>query len=338
MNHLKTGNANYGAGSYVKYKFGGKELQEFGAYDFGARMYMADMGRWNGIDAFSEVSRRWNPYNYAFNNPVRFVDPDGNMIYINDGQNEYRYDKGKTEIYDAETKNWKAVDSNTKLSPFVISIVSSLFLLENGGGNGSALVGYFDKKQEKYKTENNIKIQSTTEGNSYLNGVAYINLSSVNDKLPTVDGYFTRPLFIALAHEMAHGMDPHRNSVIPQTWVTSNGVDISRSEIYASHIENQIRAEWGISLRSSYVSVSNNINLKGQDVRTILVDKFGNSVQYDNREKQINGVSGSDKSQAYDSFFPDKKASPLTKRYNYYENTPQPNFLRLFLLYHSVNK
>jgi RHS repeat-associated protein len=338
MNHLKTGNAYFGTGSYVKYKFGSKELQEFGAYDFGARMYMADIGRWTGIDAFSEVSRRWNPYNYAFDNPVRFVDPDGNMIYINDGQSKYRYDHGKLDLYDSETKTWTAVDSDTKLSPFVISMVSSLFLLENGGGNGSKLVGYFDKKQEKYKTENNITIQSTTEGNNYLKGVAYINMSSVNDKLPTVDGYLTRPLFIALGHEMAHGMDPYGNSAIPLTWVTIQGVDISRSEIYASHIENQIRAEWGISLRSSYVIVKNNKELEGQDKKTILVDKFGNSVQYDNRGQQINGVSGSDKLQAYDSFFPDKKVSPLLKRYNYYENTPQPNFLRLFLLYHSVNK
>lgn len=333
MNHLKTGNAYFGLASYKNYKFGGKELQEFGAYDFGARIYMADIGRWTGIDAYAEVSRRWNPYNYAFDNPVKFVDPDGNLIYINDGQNQFRYDKGKTEVYNCDTMAWENVaDSKIKMSAFVTAIVSSLFLLENGGGTSSTLVGFFEKK------ENDIKIQSTTAGNYYLNGAAYINLSSVNDKFPTVDGYLTRPLFIALGHEMAHGMDPERNSIIPQTWVEIDGVKIDRSEIYASHVENKIRAEWGISLRSSYAIAKNNKDLEGQEVKTILVDKFGNSVQYDNREKQINGVSGSDKFQAYDSFFPERKVSPLTKRYNYYENTPQPNFLRLFLLYHSVNR
>ncbi|MDP9958128.1 YD repeat-containing protein, partial [Epilithonimonas hungarica] len=35
-------------GSPLNYKFGGKELQESGMYDFGARNYMPDVGRWFG--------------------------------------------------------------------------------------------------------------------------------------------------------------------------------------------------------------------------------------------------------------------------------------------------
>ena len=50
MNHLKTGNAYFAQGSYKSYKFGGKELQETGLYDFGARFYMADMARWGSVD------------------------------------------------------------------------------------------------------------------------------------------------------------------------------------------------------------------------------------------------------------------------------------------------
>ncbi|AZA52050.1 DUF6443 domain-containing protein [Chryseobacterium sp. G0201] len=78
MNHLKTGNAYFGQSSFKNYKFGKKELQETGFYDFGNRMYMNDGVRWMSPDPLSEEFSNWSPYNYAFNNPIRFTDPDGN--------------------------------------------------------------------------------------------------------------------------------------------------------------------------------------------------------------------------------------------------------------------
>jgi len=64
-------------GSLFNYKFGTKELQETGFYDFGARMFMPDLGRWFNVDPLAEKMRRYSPYNYAFNNPIKFIDPDG---------------------------------------------------------------------------------------------------------------------------------------------------------------------------------------------------------------------------------------------------------------------
>ncbi|MEC3875816.1 RHS repeat domain-containing protein [Chryseobacterium salviniae] len=69
--NILQGNPSY------NYKYNGKELQETGMYDYGARFYMPDIVRTPQIDPLTEKMPEWSPYSYAFNNPIRNTDPTG---------------------------------------------------------------------------------------------------------------------------------------------------------------------------------------------------------------------------------------------------------------------
>jgi RHS repeat-associated protein len=240
-------------------KYNGKEeqRQEFSDgsglewLDYGARMFDNQIGRFFTQDRFAEKYYVLSPYQYGANNPISNIDVNGDSIFVQIMVNAETREMQKY-YYGQVGDKWGLVGSDGKMydgkDEFAGQITGALNDIRTGGDFGAKFIG------DAATGKDNVEIRSYTGDNKTQEGILYVN-PKADQYAPTEKGSQKLPFSITLGHEIAHGL-ANVQGVKFGSWTTipTEGGDrtLSQSEIYATHVENNLRAERGMPLRTYY--------------------------------------------------------------------------------------